>query len=321
MVHLSRVYYIFKDCNIKIKENTVSLITKDEKTTLPIEDIDEIFLFGSGSITTGVLNKFKEYEIILHIFGKYENYIGSFLPKKTNLSGEIMVRQVENYLNKDKRLFLAKQFVMGAAKNYNSILKKKKYETIDLPSLDTTDSIPQVMSEEGRFKSKFYEILDAHLEEKYRIKKRTRRPPENFANAIISFLNSLTYSVVAGEIYKTHLNPEISYLHEPFERRLSLSLDVAEIFKPILSENIFLNLHNLKQIDADLWFSDENGVFLSEYGKKAIVKEFDEYLSKKVKMRKNNMRRSVKYLIRMELFKLEKHLLEIEEYKPLHMWW
>ena len=54
------------------------------------------------------------------------------------------------------------------------------------------------------------------------------------------------YTRVLSEIYKTQLNPTISYLHEPSERRFSLCLDIAEIFKPIIADRLIFSMLNKK---------------------------------------------------------------------------
>lgn len=61
--------------------------------------------------------------------------------------------------------------------------------------------------------------------------KRVRKPPNNQMNALVSYVNAMVY---ISEIYHIHLNPMISFLHEPNERRYSLALDISEIFKPSL---------------------------------------------------------------------------------------
>ena len=67
-------------------------------------------------------------------------------------------------------------------------------------------------------------------------------------NSLISFINSLIYSVALAEIYKTSLSPYISYLHEPGTRRFSLSLDITEIFKPLIVDRMLFSMLNKNQI-------------------------------------------------------------------------
>src|SRR5947207_3219725 len=80
----------------------------------------------------------------------------------------------------------------------------------------------------------------------------TTPAPSNEVNAMISFVNSMCYTLCLDMIYHTQLNPTISFLHQPGERRYSLALDLAEIFKPVLADRLIFSLLNKKQIqDCD----------------------------------------------------------------------
>ena len=88
------------------------------------------------------------------------------------------------------------------------------------------------MGIEGRIRNIYYKSYNLFLKDGFHMNGREKRPPNNPINALISFGNSLMYTAVLGQIYRTQLDPSISYLHEPSTRRFSLSLDLAEIFKP-----------------------------------------------------------------------------------------
>ena len=83
-------------------------------------------------------------------------------------------------------------------------------------------------------------------------------PPDNMINSLISFVNTLIYTKVLSEIYHTQLNPTISYLHEPGVRRFSLSLDIAEVFKPLIGDRLIFSLLNRKQITEDSFTKELN---------------------------------------------------------------
>lgn len=314
-------YYITKDSVLKISNNTITVITKEEKVVIPIERVDSIYFIGSGSITTGVIKKLKEYGIILHIYGKYGEYLGTFYPKEKHISGDLTIRQANAYLNHSERMNLAKKFIRGSMKNIERVVSRFKLGVINPKDIDRISTVKQLMQKEGQFRREFYKLIDNRLSPDYKINKRSRRPPTNRGNAILSFLNSLVYNLVSKEVYYTHLNPSISYLHEPFERRYSLALDVSEIFKPLISEWLLLKLINLKIIKKDVDFEDKNGIFLSKQGRKKVIEHFEEHITNRIKMKRSNKTTSIKELIRIELYKLEKHLLNIKEYKPLVMWW
>ncbi|BCS90759.1 MAG: CRISPR-associated endonuclease Cas1 [Candidatus Micrarchaeota archaeon] len=313
--------YIFKDGAIRLKNTTLYLITKEEKIPLQIEQIRSIYFIGSGSISTKVLQRFKELGILIHFYDRFGNYIGTFYPKDNLISGEILLRQAKAAIDINSRLRFAKLFVTGAMKNINWILDRFGLDQLEIKDISNISNINELMQAEGLFRRMFYDKLDSKLPDEFKIVKREMHPPSNRGNALLSFLNSLVYNLVTTEIYYTHLNPSISYLHEPFERRFSLSLDVAEIFKPLLSERLILRLCDLKQLDPVADFEDNEGLFLSKLGLKKVVKAFDDEISKTIQFRTKNKNVTIRQLVRIELYKIEKDLLGIKEYKPLVCWW
>ena len=140
-------------------------------------------------------------------------------------------------------------------------------------------------------------------------------------NALISFINSMIYTEVLREIYKTQLNPTISYLHEPGYRRFSLSLDVAEIFKPIYGDRVMFALLNSKELQQKHFDKDMNYAYLMEEGRKIVVKAIDEKLNTTVLHKQLKQHVSYRRIIRLELYKLVKHMLGEEQYSSFKIWW
>ena len=97
-------------------------------------------------------------------------------------------------------------------------------------------------------------------------------------NTLISFVNSVIYTKVLSEVYMTQLNPTISYLHEPSERRFSLCLDIAEIFKPIIGDRLIFSLLNKKQITEKSFTKGLNRMHLTKEASALILREIDNKL-------------------------------------------
>ena len=97
-------------------------------------------------------------------------------------------------------------------------------------------------------RERYYQAWRHILSDGWTFERRVRRPPDNEVNALISFGNSLLYTVCLGEIYRTQLTPTISYLHEPGARRFSLALDLSEIFKPLIVDRAIFRLLNTGQL-------------------------------------------------------------------------
>lgn len=166
--------------------------------------------------------------------------------------------------------------------------------------------------------SAFDEILDRP---DFRFDRRSRRPPQNELNALISFGNSLLYTQVLSEIYQTHLDPRIGYLHSTNFRRFSLNLDVAEIFKPVLVDRIIFKVVGQGMLTRSHFVRESGGLLLTDAGKRVFLKEWEEKLKTTIKHRSLGREISYRRLIRMELYKLQKHLMGEEAYEPFEALW
>ena len=93
-------------------------------------------------------------------------------------------------------------------------------------------------------------LFQYFLPEDFIMSKRMKRPPDNPINALISFGNTLLYAKTISAIYRTHLDQRISYLHQPAERRFSLSLDISEPFKPVIVFRTIFELVNNRKIKS-----------------------------------------------------------------------
>jgi len=324
-----RPYYIFKSGRIKRAENTILVEQESgEKKAIPVEDIEMLHLFGELDLNTKFLNFISQHKIPVHIYNYYGFYAGSFIPREKYPSGEVIVKQVEHYLDFKKRFFLARSFVEGAIFHILRNLRayKDTFEFIDkiqdeFKKIDNTKNIFELMGIEGRIRNLYYQAFNVIFKGRMEIEKREKRPPTDPVNALISFANSLIYTTVLSEIYQTQLNPTISYLHEPREKRYSLSLDIAEIFKPLIADAIIFKLINNNMISLEDFDEEINYCYLNETGRKKFLKEFDDKLTTTIKHRRLKRNVSYKTLIRLECYKLIKHLIGDEEYSVFKAWW
>ncbi len=176
------------------------------------------------------------------------------------------------------------------------------------------------MGIEGNIRQQYYQAFDMILNN-YQMEGRSKQPPMNELNAMISFGNMMCYSACLNQLYHTQLNPTISYLHEPGYRRFSLALDLAEIFKPVLVDRTIFRLLNKKEIQPKDFNMKMNGCMLKDSGRKVFVKAWEERLNETFKHPVLNKNVSYKHLIKLECYKLGKHVLGLDEYKPYKVRW
>lgn len=317
-------YYILSEGILKRKENTIYFVNEKGKKPIPINKVYSIYAYGQITFSSQVMSLLSKNGIPIHFFNYYGFYNGSYYPRETLLSGDLLVRQADYYLNLEKRLELAKLFVKGAAKNILKVLAYYKIENnIDetLSGLDSTNKITEIMNIEGRIRSEYYSKFDEILPDGFKMEGRSRQPPKNMLNSLISFGNSMMYSTVLTELYNTQLNPTISYLHEPSERRFSLSLDLSEIFKPIFVDRLIFYMVNKRMLSKKDFNEDLNCCLLNDKGRNKFIKEYNKRLEKTIKHKKLKKNVSYQRLIRLEAYKLKKHILGIEKYDPFVSWW
>jgi len=326
-------YYLCNSGELKRHDNTLQLIKCDgTKKDIPIEKVYDIYVFSDITVNSDLMDFLGQKGVCLHFFNYYENYSGSFYPREKLVSGELLCRQVEFYKDITRRTDLAKRFVRGASGNILRNLRYYNTRGKDLQSiidniskledlLEAQNSIEEIMGIEGNIHKSYYDAWNVIINQEIDFEKRVKRPPDNMINALISFLNSIVYAKTLTEIYKTQLNPTISYLHEPGSKRFSLSLDVSEIFKPLIADRLIFNILNKNIITEDDFVKNENYIRLKPEKAKEILRLADERFMTTVTHKTLNREVSYRHLIRLELYKLINHLFEEKPYEPFKIWW
>lgn len=325
-------FFITKDGILKRKQNTVYFVNKEMKRILPIEKIYAIYAHGRLSFSSGVVSYLSKHGVPIHFFGKYGHYEGSYYPRETLLAGELLVKQAQHYLEHEKRLKIAQEIVDGMADNILKNLQyysrgqekiKKEIEKIAVlkEGICECRAVSELLAIEGNIWNTYYQSFDAFLPKNFSFGQRTKRPPQNRLNCLLSFGNSLLYGTTLTEIYNTQLNPTISYLHQPFERRFSLSLDISEVFKPLIVDRVIFKLVKLKKIKERHFEEELNACLLNEKGRKIFLEEYDEKLRTTIKHKSLKRKVSYQHLVRLECYKLIKHLLGIKPFSAFRIWW
>ncbi len=330
---MKQSYYLYKSGRLQRKDNTLEIVYKDgSKKSIPIERVNDIYVMTEFDFNTSLLNFLGQYGIAVHYFNYYGFYSGTYYPKEQLVSGRLLIKQVEVYTNAEKRLEIAKAFIDAASYNiyrnlvyYNNRGKNLEDYMKEIEYLrkrvNICKDVEELMGIEGNIRKIYYSSWNVIINQDIRFEKRVKNPPDNAINSLISYVNTIIYTRVLSEIYKTQLNPTISYLHEPSERRFSLCLDVSEIFKPIIADRLIFSMLNRNQITENDFEEGLNFLYIKEKCRKDITKEIDKKLQTTIKHKKLNREVSYEYLIRLELYKLIKYLIEETPYEGFKMWW
>ena len=330
---MKRSLYVYNNGDLKRKDNTLQFTSYEgEKRDIPIERINDIYVMSEMTFNTAFINYISQYGIPIHFFNYYNFYTGSYYPKESLLAGQLLVKQVEHYTDYEKRIESARKFINAAADNiyrnlryYNSRGKELSEFMNEVDHLrkkiPKAKAVDELMGIEGNIRRYYYTAWNEIVNQEIQFEKRVMHPPDNMINSLISFVNSLIYSKTLSEIYHTQLNPTISYLHEPGARRYYLCLDLSEVFKPLIGDRLIFSLLNRKQITEDSFTKELNFLHLKKEASKLIATEFEDRLKTTIMHKELGKKVSYQYLMRLEAYKLIKHLIGEKEYEGFKIWW
>lgn len=322
-------YHIINDGILTKKDYSILFENEDQKIEIPTEVTEHINIYSQIIFSSNFFNTLNQNNIKVSLFDQYDYYIGSFIPVNHHKSASILIKQVENYIDKSKRLELAKKIIDSGTTNIITNLKyyNKRNDDIQLDKIiddlkickqemKTANTLEILLLQEARMRELYYSSYNIILNnQEFKFTKRTRRPPKDALNAMISFGNTLIYQKIANEIYKTKLDIRISYLHSATRRYENLNLDISEIIKPVLVDKVIFSLINKRIIDAKVHFEKRNnGVFLNKEGKYIFIEQLNKKLNSTITI--NNKKASYQEILQQEVLKLLRYFKYNEEYEP-----
>lgn len=326
-------HHIFADGKLSRSEDTLRIDTLNGETKhLPVESVGTLYLHGQIDFNTRALGLLNDHGTTMHVFGWNDYYKGSYLPKRQHQSGNTVVEQVRAYDDQDRRMEIARSMIRASMHNMRSNLKY--YDTRDHEFGDAIerlerqrdlvtdiDNIQELRGAEATARKAYYDCFDDILRDPFELTRREYNPPSNEANALVSFLNAMVYTACVSAIRKTALDPTIGYVHEPGNRRFTLSLDIADIFKPILADRVIFRLVNRRQLDLDDFERELDGCLLNEDGRHTVLEAYEKTLDETVSHPRLNRNVSYKTLVQTDVYSLKKHILTGEPYRPTERWW
>jgi CRISPR-associated protein Cas1 len=315
--------YLISGSKISRRDNTVCITPKDGKARLfPVESLKHIVVAGSAQFNSELLAFLGKRGVRLSFLDYYGNFSGSLEGANPHTAGAVHLAQATIILDTGKRLILAKHILSAALHNLLANLRYYSYRgnallqpTVTaiqkhMHTLQEAHSVEQMMGCEGLARQGYYAAWQ-HINPALAIERRTRRPPTDRINALISYCNGLVYSLCKNELAKTHLDGTLSFIHAPTQARASLALDLAEIFKPILADKIIFGLVNRHMLGDSDFAEADNLCRFTETGRRKVVESFRE----KVDLEQLDDVRGYRTIVLREAFHLQAHVLGMTPYK------
>jgi len=315
----SVIYVTIQGSQVGIDGGRIVVVKKGEGelASFPMGQVDTINIFGNINFTTPFVASANEHGIVLNYFTQFGKYRGSFIPERNTIAE---VRRRQYALSKKEGLSIAQQIVRGKIRNSRTLLNRKGVTDVGkLPDLEVGTNKARTLDElrgiEGEAAGIYFRLLNECLADGWTFEKRTRRPPEDHINALMSLTYTMMKNEVLSALRQYNLDPFLGILHADRHGRPALALDLQEEFRPIFCDAFAIRLINKTILTHDDFQVNNH---LKDYAFKKYLEKFDEYMKEEFTHPRFRYVVSRRKAVRMQAILLRKAITgELQDYYPL----
>lgn len=296
-VQLNTLFVITRGATVRRDNLTVKVIVeKLTKLTIPIHQLDGLAVFGGIHVTPSAMALCAEHSVAV----SYLTESGRLLARvDAPGSGNVLLRREQFRVadNEGKRTAIAKAFVAGKVHNTRNLLLRAAREAASdddqkplmaaatrlgdsLPNIGTatlTDSVRGYEGDAARVYFELFKHMVRQNRESFTPNGRTRRPPLDRMNSLLSFLYGLLRHDCAAALQAIGLDPSVGFLHVDRPGRPGLALDLMEEFRPLIADRVALTLVNRKQVSPECFIQrDGGGVEMTEATRRIVIAEYQK---------------------------------------------
>ena len=258
-----------------------------------------------------------EHGIVLNYFTKNGRYRGSFVPERNTIA-EIRRRQYA--LSEKAGLEIAKSIIRAKVRNSRTFLRRKDVtdhqRLVELEKIiPNARDLDYLRGLEGEAAEVYFNLLNRCLIEGWTFERRTRKPPEDHINALLSLTYTMMKNEVLSALRQYNLDPFLGILHADRHGRPALALDLLEEFRPIFCDAFALRLINKSILKRDDFQTDNH---LKDYAFKIYLDKFDDYMKEEFIHPRFEYTVTRRKAVRIQAILLRKAITgELKEYHPL----
>lgn len=298
---LNTLYITTPDSYLYCQNETIAIkVGGAEKLRIPSHGIESIICFSDTAVSTPFIAFCGERGISLSFHSPNGRFYGRI---NGRVSGNVLLRREQFLRTVDEEFSaaLVKMILTGKIANSKNLIMRKKreagaaeaerlYEAAErlaalAAAISEAETVDTLRGIEGAAASAYFGVFDLMLgsaEPEMRFETRSRRPPENNINALLSFLYTLLKSDVQSALEAVGLDPAAGFLHTLRPGRPSLALDLMEELRAPLCDRLLLSLVNRGQIKKGDFVREAGSIRLSEPALKTVLKAWQERKSETI---------------------------------------
>ena len=291
---LNTLFVLTDGAFVRLDHDTLKVEADGAKLSqVPLHHLGAVMLFGNAMISAQALHRCAAEGRAVN----FMDYAGRFKARVTGpTSGNVLLRQAQYEAHRDdaRSREIARACVAGKIKNMHQSVSRTSRDTksdedaaalrqaaqslasllVSLPAQATTDAVRGI---EGQAAALYFEVFGLMLTvptDDFSFRLRTRRPPRDRVNALLSFVYALLTADCTAACEGVGLDPQFGFLHTLRPGRASLALDLMEEFRPCLADRLVLTLINRRQIRPEHFEQREEAgesVRLTEAGRKTVL--------------------------------------------------
>lgn len=325
-----RTVDVLSDGILRQKDYALAFESDESESNIPIATMNCINIYSDVVFDSGFFNRAAANGICVNLFDRKDRLIGHFVPVGPLKAPKLTHEQLAAYYDPERRLALAKAMLLACVHNIRLNIRyhRKQYDESGVFSqaINRLDIVQkeikacgkqeELLILEAQARNAYYDCFEDFLRaDGFVFEKRSRRPPHNEINAVVSFGNVVLYNWFAVRINRSALDVRVAFLHATNKRKESLNLDLADIFKPLVVDRVALALINRRALQKKHFIWEENGgVYLSQEGKRIYLQAFYEKLEEMLTIKDKSMH--YHEIMAEEINKLIRHFREKEKYVP-----
>lgn len=288
------------------------------KMRVPLFDVEQVVLVGRTTLSTPLLHSFLRRGIALHVLSGRGQWLGGFQPP-SNGTALRRLRQYELARDAAFALKLASRLVTAKIRNSRRVLQRlaaNRDESAAPEQVDVCNSLQALIPRaeqaadldilrgvEGLAAATYFRRLGTFFPADMPFQSRSRRPPRDAVNALLSFTYTLVLAEMDAAVRAANLEPGLGFLHEISYGRPSLSLDLIEPLRAPLCDLLVLQLVNhqmLKPADFEVR-SDDGGTYLKPDSRKMYFVQYEKAMTRRFSPEKNQPHTDFRAVIRNQV--------------------
>jgi CRISPR-associated protein Cas1 len=297
---------------------------------VPLHDVEHVVVATSATLTIAAQAALAENEIPVVIVRANGSAVAHCLPPATDpltrlahyqrrldpaFGLEVSRTLVEAKIANSRRLLQR----LAANRNLpppNAVARLEPFRAgaLRAPDLDT------LRGYEGSAAGAYFPALADFFPPQAPFERRSRRPPHNASNALLSFAYSLLVHETATALHLRGLDPALGFLHEPEPHRPALALDLIEPFRAPLADGLALDLLNHGTLHPDRHFKPaDGGIYLNLSGRRRFFTAYERRMDRPFTSELSGQRTTLRQEIHRQVLDLKRHLHEATGFQPFIM--